>query len=724
MGSSASYTGSKQPDFINQDKSDLPVQTGIFKGIIKAIDTGARAGRLWVYISEFGGSNPNEDSNWKLVSYASPFNGSTTGPSGGQQLNSFRATKQTYGFFMTPPDVGNIVLCCFPEGANNEGYWFACINPDLSKNMVPANGAVPWDRIDAVSFEDPLVQRISSYIKPGNPYPVSEFNLNNIDVYSPNWATANKFPINPILTEQLIKQGLDADPQRGPIITGSQRDAISSVFGFSSPGRPLPGQDPKNFVNIEQKIASGNFNPSDFVVTGRVGGHSLIFDDGDFKGNTNLIRIKSSAGHQILMHDTEGFIYVSNSTGSAWVELTKEGDVLVYSQRDIAMRTKANIQLHSDQNISFNAGRNIQLNAAGDISMQAGRLMQASGGQYLNLYGKSTQLKSGGVMAIQGGGAIQVKATSTLQLSGKMVALGGAGGSGEIAAPSRLTSYLSPDTAFTQQGWTIKTNTISSICYKIPTHEPFIRGNINAVIENQQQQDNLEQEIQNSQTTTTVYGEQVNPVPITDSANLENARLEDVKRPAPTSAFLNQPDPGQGLGSLSNDELRAYFAQTGYTESAGKYDAVNQFGYAGKYQMGSLALQDLGYVKAGTPQTPEALSNPSNWIGGPGKPASLNEFLNNKDIQETAMYNYTKQNYATLQKKGVINSETDPADVAGLLSASHLVGAGATTKFVQGGVNAADANGTTASQYYNQGRYAISQVSTIQASNASKPISG
>jgi len=55
MSSSSAYTGSKQPDFINQDKSDLPAQTGIFKGIIKAIDTGARAGRLWVYISEFGG---------------------------------------------------------------------------------------------------------------------------------------------------------------------------------------------------------------------------------------------------------------------------------------------------------------------------------------------------------------------------------------------------------------------------------------------------------------------------------------------------------------------------------------------------------------------------------------------------------------------------------------------------------------------------------------------
>jgi len=34
--------------------------------------------------------------------------------------------------------------------------------------------------------------------------------------------------------------------------------------------------------------------------------------------------------------------------------------------------------------------------------------------------------------------------------------------------------------------------------------------------------------------------------------------------------------------------------------------------------MGSAALQDLGYVKPGTPQTPDALNNPNNWTGKDG----------------------------------------------------------------------------------------------------------
>ncbi len=274
------------------------------------------------------------------------------------------------------------------------------------------------------------------------------------------------------------------------------------------------------------------------------------------------------------MHDTEGFIYVSNASGSAWIELTKEGDVLVYSQRDIALRTRANIQLHSDQNMLFNAGKSIQFKSGGDISLEAARLVQASGGQYLNLYGKSVQVKSGATIAVQSAGAIQVKATGTLQLAGKLVALGGSGGGGEIAAPKQLLTYSSPDSAFLSTGWTIKPNVINSICYKIPTHEPYVRGNISAVIENQQQQDDLEQEIANSQVTTTVEGQNVSVVPITDSENLNMAREESVKVAAPTSAFLKQPDPGQGVGALNNDQLRAYMAQTGYTESGGSYTAV------------------------------------------------------------------------------------------------------------------------------------------------------
>jgi hypothetical protein len=334
-------------------------------------------------------------------------------------------------------------------------------------------------------------------------------------------------------------------------------------------------------------------------------------------------------------------------------------------------------------------------------------------------------------MSINSSSAMSIRSGGGMALTGRPINLNGQGGGGEQAPPRKLSQYLSADTIFTSTGWQVRTNSIQSICYKIPTHEPYIRGSVSQVIAFQEAAANIASGIDLS--TTTVDGETVLAPVVGASTNAEQARTDPIVKPAPVKSFIKQPDPGQGLGALTSDQLRAYLAQTGYTESDGLYTpvdplspvaGVNRFGYVGKYQLGSAALQDLGYLKAGTPQTVDAINNPANWIGGEGRPASLQAFLNSPQIQESAMYSYTKTNYNTLQKNGVIAASTPTAEVAGLLSASHLAGANGATKWYNGGINKADAFGTSISQYYNQGRYSQSQVSIIQASNASKTTLG
>ena len=721
--------GSKRAQFADPGNSDIANNMGIYVGVVKSIDTSFRTGRISVYIAAFG-SEPNSPASWFEVTYASPYMGTTTGPTGNPLFNGFSYTKQTYGFFMTPPDIDNQVLCCFPEGKGVVGYWFACITSQLSKNMLPANGAVPWNDIDLGSFSDPDVGPLVPYLKEGNPYPAGEFNENDRRVFTNDWVK-NKKPLNPILTKQLIEQGLDADPSRGAISSSIQRDPISTVFGFSSPGRPFPAQDPKNNPNLKSKLSTGNFNPQDFVVTGRVTGHTFVMDDGDLSGTTNLTRWKSASGHQIIMNDSDGFIYISNAPGTAWVELTAAGDILIYSGRDVALRTKGNLMIQSDKNINFNAKESINLNAGSDINLEAAQAIQTNAGQFLNLYGRQTQLKSGGAMSINSSSAMSIRSGGGLALTGRPINLNGQAGGGEQAQPRKLPQYLLSDTVFTSSGWQVKTNSIESICYKIPTHEPYIRGNVSQTIAAQQQLANVSSGIDRS--TTTVDGEKVLAPTVGASANAEQAKTGAVVKPAPVKSFIKQPDPGQGLGSLSSDQLRAYLAQTGYTESSSSYTpidplspvaGVSRAGYVGKYQLGSAALQDLGYLKAGTPQTVDAINNPANWIGGEGRPASLQTYLDSPQIQESAMYSYTKANYNTLQKNGVITASTPTTEVAGLLSASHMAGATGATKWYNGGIDKSDAFGSSISQSYNQGRYSQSQVGIIQASNTSKNILG
>ena len=86
--------------------------------------------------------------------------------------------------------------------------------------------------------------------------------------------------------------------------------------GIASKGRRITSSG-KDFLKVNaNSIASGNPGPD--VLAGLLGptnrrrGHSIALDDGDVNGDSNQIRLRTSTGHQILMNDTEGIIYVSN----------------------------------------------------------------------------------------------------------------------------------------------------------------------------------------------------------------------------------------------------------------------------------------------------------------------------------------------------------------------------------------------------------------------------
>lgn len=703
------YPGSKTADFADITKSIIPNTPGIYKGTVKNVDTDSRVGRLYVYIESFGTNDAESETAIHAVTYASPFMGTTQGKSISQSgqivaKNDFDNTVQTYGFYMTPPDIGNQVLCCFPNGQKEEGFWFACVNPNLSRRMLPDISGLPVDRIEKLSVPDEL----KPLLDPSFSYPVGEFHELS-KVYDSGWAASALYPLHIPKTLQLINQGLDGDPVRGATTSSVQRDPINAVFGLSTPGRPYKN-DPAKIQNIKTKINSGDFDPAQFNVTTRVGGHSLTLDDGDFLGQNNLVRLRSAAGHQLLMNDSEGIIYISNSSGNTWIELTAKGDVLIYGAQDLAIRTKGSIQMHADKNIVMNAGGAIQMKATKSLKVETQTASVNS--TSLTLFGKTLNLQTSGTMSVKSGGSLALQAVGSMSLKAKSIALNGGGPAATGNAPGNLQVFNLPDavvknSAMGVKQWAAKLNQLNSICSKVPTHEPYVRGNIEAVLANEM-----------AVTTTDIAGTPIQP---DDSPNtgIESATADAVKNPAPDAAFVVQPEPADSLGALDQNQVRAYMAQTGHSESSGNYSAENQFGYQGKYQMGSAALQDLGYLKPGTPQTPEAMANPSNWTGKDGITSSA-DFKNNPDVQESAMFNYTKNNYATLQSKGVISADTPADQIAGFLSASHLVGAGATAKWAKTGVSASDANGTTIVQYYNQGRYSQTRVDTIVASNASK----
>ena len=134
-------------------------------------------------------------------------------------------------------------------------------------------------------------------------------------------------------------------------------------------------------------------------------------------------------------------------------------------------------------------------------------------------------------------------------------------------------------------------------------------------------------------------------------------------------------------------------------ESSNNPRAVNSLGYLGQFQMGAPLLSDLGlikpeYAKMGN----KALDMEEAWNIPGGKEA----FLNNPELQHEVMQRAMALNRQRLEQAGLINEDTDPRIINGLLAASHLGGIGGAKKALQGR-NIRDQYGTGVQDYFRMG---------------------
>ncbi len=168
------------------------------------------------------------------------------------------------------------------------------------------------------------------------------------------------------------------------------------------------------------------------------------------------------------------------------------------------------------------------------------------------------------------------------------------------------------------------------------------------------------------------------------------------------------------IGSLTNTQVNILKKTIAQSETGGQsnpYTTENSIGYVGKYQFGAAFLKDMGYInKSASGTNKQIIDNPSNWTGQNGI-TSKEVFFQNIDLQESLMDSMLKNNYSILNRSGILDQSSDPAKSAGLLMCAHLVGAGGAIKYVRG-TDSADANGTTASKYYQLGYECISGVTT------------
>ena len=454
------------------DRGGIPAEFGPFTGVVKSSADPTRSGRLKVFIEAFadGGQLGEDDPNkWTTVSYMQQFGGSTPPPPAGGTtgaVGTYPGNENSYGMWFTPPDVGITVLCVFVNGQRDQGYYIGTVPEQGLGSMLPAIGSSAQYVIDDNNSSQ------KEYFANAALLPVTEINVNNNEIFnSPTFFSQPK-PVHSYVAGVMFQQGLINDPERGPIRSSSQRETPSAVFGVSTPGTPIyqGGMKPND---IRKKINDGSITPGQAQVIGRVGGHTLVMDDGDLEDKNALFRLRTSKGHQITMSDSGNFFYITHSNGQTWLEFGAEGTVDVYSTNSINMRTAGDINFHADRDINMFAGRNVQIKSTKRMQLESMETMILDAQKDITVYSKNTiGVKADGALTINsasgswGSGSELIITATQIDLNGPAAR--------QVTTPNPVTRTLFDEVTFdSSKGWVTKADDLTSICSRITTHEPY-----------------------------------------------------------------------------------------------------------------------------------------------------------------------------------------------------------------------------------------------------------
>lgn len=449
------------------DRGGNPTEFGPFIGEVTNNVDVTRSGRLQVYIEQFGGDNPQDKSLWRTVSYVPPFYGAVNQTGTNQGAGTYVGNPQSYGMWFTPPDIGTQVICFFVAGDPNQGYYIGCVPDPGISHMVPAVGASKQFELGN--------DKQKEYYKNVKQLPVTEINADNSAIEENPKYFDQKKPVHGYVAGVMLQQGLIEDAQRGPITSNSQRESPSATYGISTPGRPVYSAGLTD-EDVKQKVSAGNGQGAkltDVKVTARRGGHSIVMDDGNLEGNDNLVRIRTSKGHQITMSDDGNFFYIIHANGQTWVELGSEGTIDLFSTNSVNIRTQGEINLHADKAINMYSDDSINIKSR-SIKINAVESFELASKTSLKIYSESD-------IGIGAEGALNLKSKSgawnggdSLAFKGQTINLNGPGGAGSFTKPALLKDLELPDVAWVDgTGWKVEPKKLKTIATRAPTHEPY-----------------------------------------------------------------------------------------------------------------------------------------------------------------------------------------------------------------------------------------------------------
>ena len=656
---------------------ELPV-FGVVKNNIDPI----RSGRLQVYISDASGQDPDDSTSWSTVSYMSTFYGVTTPSGANTGWGEYIKNPNSYGVWNSPPDLGTTVICVFINGDPNYGFWIGCVPQPEALHMVPAIGGT--DNIVANAGE---AKGLGGAVR----LPVTNINTNNLGTANTGKFLTDAKPVHSYVASILAQQGLIRDPIRGVIGSSAQRESPSRVgWGVSTPGRPIyeGGFTDETIA----KAATNEGQATGLKVIARRGGHTLVMDDGDIIGQDQLVRLRSSLGHQILMSDNGQTLFIIHANGQSYIELGKEGTIDMYSTNSVNIRTQGDLNLHADNNININAGKALNI-SADTIAISSEKQTTQKVGTDFSVYASGQYTtKVDGKMSFASGADSSFYSDAITYFNGSKINLNTGASSLVPQEVKPLPIVAHTDTLNdATKGWLAAPGKLLSIVSRAPAHSPWASAN-----------QGVDVKVNNNASAALPAA----PSPAVAAAN---ASAGAPTNPVSVAAASTVPPTSAISTALDKNITGTILAATKTLTDTGIAAAAANLG-AGIVQtasgpvpaFGALAqsakqIQDCGFLKPGAAalvdnlvqggKTLEQACTPNLFTGKDGV-TSLQAYVQNPIAQVAGAVVGLQQAQTALTQTGLITGKESGTQIAGLVMSAATAGIQNTVNLVSNAAGA------------------------------------
>lgn len=316
---------------------------GCSMGVVVDTDDPLQQGRLRIYCPDLN-DDPKKVQHLPWAVYVSPFGGSIRNAShtkGHDPDNATTTGTTQYGFWGIPEKGANVLVTCV-NGDPRRRVWLGCIYEHQEVGGL-FGGIYDWgDEVDG-PFCAPTPQF------PNERHKMEPLYSNQGKAFQEK-RDSREWKTRAVDYSGMVNVDQGNYGTHSQLSSGEKDSWVREKLGAM-------GYDWTSFKNLGAHLASKVFG---FMSPGL---HSISFDDRPF---SSRIRLRTTAGHQIIMDDTNERIYVSTYEGNSWVELDTNGNIDVYSDRRISFRAKKDINFSTDETFRVKAAKGIHL-YAGDL---------------------------------------------------------------------------------------------------------------------------------------------------------------------------------------------------------------------------------------------------------------------------------------------------------------------------------------------------------------------